>query len=195
MSYDLRLTVPTEEEIKGLSIEQILALFSFDKADQSLGEPPKLILGGASVKSILYWEVTGSNLARPINTTGTLSAGAQYTGLGTLKQILYEGSLGDSRFTFARSGLYLAISGIMMTVTSATTIGDIIMGKSHSEKVGMPVVLRDVSSWGASGVQFQTFLAGPGDTLGWYSQWTTAGAATIAGYYMSMMILRLGDVV
>lgn len=192
MTYDLRLTVPTEEEIKGLSVDEILALFSFDKADAGIGKPPRIVfVGESSVKSILYWEATGNNLVRPINASGNLSAAAQYSGLNTAKLILYEGSLANSLYTFESSGLFLVMAGISMSVNHATNFGDIIMGKNASEKVGMPVVLRDISSWGCSGVQFQLMVAGAGDTLGWYSQYTTGVAATVTAYYVSMMVVRL----
>jgi hypothetical protein len=82
------LTIPDEDEIKGLGIEEILALFFVGKADETT-VPPPIIIGdkGGKMRPVFFWKSAGESLSRPINTTGAISSAAKYTTIPALSNI------------------------------------------------------------------------------------------------------------
>lgn len=192
MSYDLRLTIPDEQEIKGLGIEEILALFFFGKADITI-TPPPIIIGdqGGKMKPVFLWIQAGGSLSRPENTGGTISAAAKYTSIPTGKQLIYEGSFASGSYTVATTGRYFLLAAAQGNVASSATVGDFLVGKNDATILGLGIVIRDISDWGAGGTTFDILDLVAGDKIAFYSANTSAGAGSWGSHKIHMLLLRL----
>lgn len=192
MSYDLRLTVPEESEIKGLSTDEILSLFFFGKADLVITPPPIIVAeGGGKLRPVFFWKAAaGTPLSRPINTGGTYSAATKYTAIAEGKRLVFEGTFVDGSYVAEKAGQYLLFAAAQGNVADATVAGDIIMVLNDTTGCGNSMVMKDVSSWGGSGTAIDIVDLVPGDRIAFHSAYTTAVAGSWLQYKITMLILR-----
>jgi len=192
VSYDLRLTVPEESEIEGLGLEEVLALFFFGKADETTVRPP-IIIGdkGGKMKPVFFWISAGSPLSRPINTVGTIASAAKYTTIPVGKMIVWEGSFAAGAYTVETPGRYFILAAAQGNVASSSTVGDFLVGLNDTTILGLGIVMRDISDWGAGGTTFDIVDLVVGDRIAFYSANTSAGAASWTAYKIHMLLMRL----
>lgn len=190
MTYDIRLTIPTEEEIKGLSIDQILALFAVNRADMTTIPAPVPEVYGGGMKPIFFWQTFKGSTARPINTSSDIVPAAQYKSLGGNSVEVFEGSWNGDEYIVANPGR-IALWGAVNTTQANTNCGDICVGWNDSYRIGNPIPIRDVSSWGSGGSIIGVRYVVAGDKIAWYSRSTSAGAANIDALFLSLLIFRM----